>query len=150
MLKLILQKLEIVQNAVGTDLMVASAWSAATDLGEMRGKPFLKVTWEPDGKVESQSGERHMFLTFNIETSTLELADLTKLTALKAMRDKNVSLRATPFGTVSATNPMVIIQNFHLQIGGEINIGDVSFIKIMGKRPAASEEDVILYDSSSA
>ena len=140
MLRSILSTLKIVQNVVGTDLTTAAAWTAATDLGNLKGKPFLKVAWNQD-TVDTQAGKIPMTLTATFETSTLEVTSA-NIAALKAMRGTNVSLLATPQGTVSATNQIVIVKNFYLQLSGELNLGDASFIKLTGERPVYDEDEI--------
>lgn len=141
--------IKIVQNALNADLTLAATWASATDLGELKGKPFVKLTWEPE-TYDSQVGKGALGVLGKFETSTLEMENATILTALQAMRGKNVSLQCTPQGTVSATNPILIVANFRLLIGGELNIGDVSFIKLSGEKPALDETELYLYDTATA
>lgn len=148
-LKTICKQVKIVQNVEGADLTGAAAWAAATDLGELKGKPYVKVTWDAQ-TYESQKGKGALGIDAKFETSTLEIQDATTLTALQAMRGKNVSLQCTPMGTVSATNPILIVKDFRLLISGEINVGDASFIKLHGEKPAYDETDVFAHDAASA
>ena len=140
MLRSILSTLKVVQNVAGADLAHIAVWAAATDLGHLKGKPFLKVSWDQD-TADSQAGKVPLTLTGKFETSSLEVDDTT-ITALKAMRGMNVSLLATPQGTVSATNPVVIVKNFLLQLSGEIDLGDASFIKLAGEKPVYDESEI--------
>lgn len=148
-LKTLLKQVKIVQNVEGADLSAAAAWAAATDLGELKGKPFAKVTWDAQ-TYESQKGKGALGIDAKFETSTLEIQEQTVLTALKAMRGLNCSLQCTPLGTVSATNPIVIIRDFRLLISGELNIGDVSFVKLHGEKPALDESQVFEHDAAAA
>ncbi len=147
LLKTPLKSIKIVQNTAATDLLVDASWAAATDLGNLKGKPWAKVTWDDD-TVDSQAGKNPLQMTAKMETSTLEVGDSTVATAVEAMRGKNVSLQCTPLGTVGVGNPIVIIKNFILCLGGEINIGDVSFLKMSGEKPAAALADIYALDTT--
>lgn len=142
-----LKTLKVVQNTEGADLTVASAWSSATNLGELKGKPFVKLTWKDDNEITTQKGKKGIGVVANFETSTFEV-DSTTLNALKAMRGKNVSLQCTPQGTVSATNPIIIIKDFPLMLSGEINIGGEHFLKLSGEKYCFDESDFYQEDSS--
>ncbi len=148
-LKTICKTVKVVQNVEGADLSGAAAWATATDLGELKGKPYVKVTWDAQ-TYESQKGKGALGIDAKFETSTLELQDDTALTALIAMRGLNVSLQCTPQGAVSATNPILIVKDFRLLISGEINIGDISFIKLHGEKPAFDETEIFEHDDADA
>jgi hypothetical protein len=139
--KSILGSVKIVQNAIATNLTLAASWAAATDIGDLKGKPFVKVTWDQQN-VPSQSGPIPLELAAKFETSTLDITTAATLTALKGMRGKNVSLLCTPVGTLSAANPIVIVRNFPLLLSGELNLGDISSIKMSGEKPAYDETDI--------
>jgi hypothetical protein len=139
MIRSILKTLKVIQNADAVDLTLAASWATATDLGDLKGKPFLKVTWDND-TVDTQAGKSPLNLTAKFETSSFQI-DSATMTALKAMRGMNVSLLATPQGTVSATNQIVIVKNFKLQLSGEINLGDASFVKLAGEKPVYDEDE---------
>lgn len=148
-LKTLLKQVKIVQNVEGADLSAAAAWAAATDLGELKGKPYVKVSWDAQS-YDSQKGKGALGIDAKFETSTLELETDTIVAALRAMRGKNVSLQCTPQGTVSATNPILIVRDFRLLISGELNMGDVSFVKLHGEKPAYDETTVYEYDVAAA
>jgi hypothetical protein len=135
--KMSIKTLKIVGNVAGAAPVFTAG---ATDLGNLKGKPFAKVTWDQNS-VSSQLGAQALDLTAKFETSTLEV-DSTTATALQALRGTNCSLQATPFGTVSATNPILLIKDFSLLMSGELNVGDTSFIKLHGEKPAADESEI--------
>jgi hypothetical protein len=137
----VLQSLKIVQNDPADLLTAAATWAEATDLGDIKGKPFLKVTCDPDLNVETQAGTKQFSSKGHFETSTLALDSATD-TAIKAMIGLNVSLMATPAGTVSASNPILIVKNFMLQSSVDREIGDVSFRKLSGDKPVFDESEV--------
>lgn len=141
--KSILGSVKIVQNAISANLTLAATWAAATDLGDLKGKPYLKLTWDQQS-VPSQGGPIALELAAKFETSTLDITTPATLTALKGMRGENVSLLCTPVGTLSAENPIVIVKNFPLLLSGELNIGDISSIKMAGEKPAYDESDIYL------
>ena len=136
----VLSTLKIVQNDVATDLTLTASWAAATDLGDIKGKPFLKFTCDPDLTADTQSGTKQFSSKAHFETSTLKL-DSTTASALDAMVGLNVSLLAVPVGTISATNPQVIVKNFPLQSATDREIGDVSFRQLSGDKPVFDESD---------
>jgi hypothetical protein len=144
--KMSIKTLKIVGNVAGAAAVFTGA--GATDLGNLKGKPFAKVTWDQNS-VASQLGAQPLDLSAKFETSTLEV-DSTTATALQALRGTNCSLQATPFGTVSATNPILLIKDFTLLMSGEINVGDSSFIKLHGEKPAAEESDFYSLVTASA
>lgn len=136
----VLSALKIVQNAVDTDLTLAASWSAATDLGDIKGKPFLKATCDPDLTADTQWGIKQFSFKAHFETSTLKLDSVTAA-ALDTMVRLNVSLLAIPAGTVGADNPILVVRNFLLQSATDREIGDVSFRKLSGDKPVYAEVD---------
>lgn len=149
-LKVVCKQIKIVQNNPGADLTGAAAWSSATDLGNLKGKVFLSVDVTSEGKFDTQYGTDSLRKTAKIETNSIEVGDLTLHTALKAMDGKNVSLQITPVGTVSASNPIIIVQDFILMLDSKIAIGgdEPSSLKITGEKPVVSLDDVVKYDTS--
>jgi hypothetical protein len=138
----VLDTLKIVQNNKSADLTLAATWAGAgvLDLGDIKGKPFVKVTFDVDLSSDTQAGTKQYSSKSHMETSTLKLDSVTAA-ALDAMIGQNVSLLATPAGAVSATNPIVIVKNFLLESAGEKNIGDVSYRKLSGDKPVYAEAD---------
>jgi hypothetical protein len=136
-LKMVLKNLKVVTNVVGVAPVFTTG---AVDLGNIKGKPFLKVTWDQE-VVASQNGDQPLGLTAKMETSTLDI-DAAAMTALKPLFGTNVSLQATPQGTVSATNPILIVKDFTLLRSGEIDVGDASSLKLHGNKPAADEDEI--------
>jgi hypothetical protein len=152
MLKIQCKTIKILQNTPGMDLTGAAAWSNAIDLGDLKGKVFLSVDITAEGKFETQRGTQSLRKMAKILTSSIEVGDATLNTALKAMDGKNVSLQVTPYGAVSATNPIIIIQDFLLILGGKFVIGgdEPSVLTIEGEVPCNSIDDVVKWDVSSA
>lgn len=146
-LKILCKAIKIVQNNEGADLSTPTAWTTATDLGELKGDVSLKLTWKQK-TYQTQKGKKPLGLTATFETSTVEIADTAIQTALLAMRGKNVSLQVTPKGTVSADNPIIIVKDFSLLIDGEINAGDVSFLKLNGEKEAYDETEIYERDAN--
>jgi hypothetical protein len=142
-LKSILSSVKVLQHDIedDVDLTLAASWADATDLGDLKGKPFVKVTCDQQS-VATQRGSLPMELAAKFETSSLDVTTAGTLTDLQVMRGLNVSLLCTPQGTVGVENPIVIVKSFKLLISGEINLGDISSIKLHGEKPAYDEADV--------
>jgi hypothetical protein len=142
-LKSILGSVKVLQHDVidAVDLTLLASWADATDLGDLKGKPFVKVTWDQNS-VDTQRGKIALEITAKFETSTLDVTTAGTLTDLQAMRGLNVSLLCTPVGTVGAENPIIILPNYKLQMSGEINVGDISSIKLHSEKPAYDEAEV--------
>jgi hypothetical protein len=47
-----------------------------------------------------------------------------------------------PVGTVGTDKPIIILPNYRLQISGEINVGDISSIKLHAEKPVYDEASV--------
>jgi hypothetical protein len=116
-------------------------WTNATSLGDLKGKPFLKVTWTQE-TTETQAGKVPLGLTAKFELSSLSIDDDELMTSLKTMRGKNVSLKCVPVGTLSADRPEIIVKNFTLLLDGEINAGSESIVKLSGEKPAYDEDEI--------
>jgi hypothetical protein len=142
-LRSILSSVKVKQNAIGANLTLAASWVGATDIGDLKGKPFVKVTCDQQ-TVQTQRGADALELSAKFETSSLEITTPAPFIALQGMRGLNVSLLCTPVGALSAENPLVIVKNFPLMLSGEINLGDISSIKLHGEKPAYDESDVYL------
>ena len=146
LLKTVADVVKIVNNNRGAEPSFSGVGVIA--LGNLKGKPYVKVTWDQNS-TGSQYGAQPLDLTAKMETSTLEM-DATSATAVTALRGKNVSLQVTPQGTVSVDNPIIVVKDFTLLIGGEINVGDVSSMKLSGEKPAATESDIYELVTASA
>jgi hypothetical protein len=144
-LKSILGSVKVLQHDVEdeVDLTLAASWTDATNIGDLKGKPFVKVTWDQNS-VDTQRGKIALEITAKFETSTLDVTTAVTLTDLQAMRGLNVSLLCTPVGTVGTENPIIIIPNYKLQMSGEINVGDISSIKLHSEKPAYDEAEVYM------
>jgi hypothetical protein len=142
-LKSILGSVKVLQHDVvdAVDLTLAASWADATDIGDLKGKPFVKVAWDQNS-VETQRGKVALEITAKIETSSLDVTTAQTLTDLQEMRGLNVSLLCTPVGTVGAENPIIILPNYRLHISGELNVGDISSIKLHSEKPAYDEAEV--------
>lgn len=136
-LKLILAQVLIAQHETGGQ----PTWTSATNLGDLKGKPFVKITWDQE-TIDTQAGKQALGLTAKFETSSLSLSDMTTLNALQTMRGQNVSLKCIPQGTIGASNPGIIIKNFPLLLSGEINLGGESVIKLSGEKPTMDEDEI--------
>ena len=147
MLKIILSNILIAQAPTpGT----APVWAgssgppivpAALSLGDLKGKTFVKLTWEDD-TVVTQRVKQPLNIDAKMETSALDTLTAATLTALQGLRGKNCWMRCIPTGTVSGTNPIVDVKDFPLLLGGEIQIGDVSSLKLSADWPAADESAI--------
>jgi hypothetical protein len=142
-LKSILSSVKVLHHLVAdnVDLTLAASWAGATDLGDLKGKPFVKVTWDQNS-VTTQRGSIALELTAKIETSSLDVTTTGTLSALQGMRGLNVSLLCMPVGTVGIDKPIIILPNYRLQISGEINVGDISSIKLHAEKPVYDEAAV--------
>ncbi|MBP8975108.1 MAG: hypothetical protein KBG83_00170 [Bacteroidetes bacterium] len=124
-------------------------WTSATSLGDLKGKPFVKVTWDQE-TIETQNGKKALGLTGKFETSTFAIGDSTVLSSLQAMRGENVSLKCVPAGTIGADNPAILIKNFSLLLSGEINLGGESLIKLSGEKPSYDEDEIFDFITSAS
>jgi len=142
-LKVIVKDVLIAQHDADED----PVWTGATSLGDLKGKPFVKVTWDQE-TIETQNGKVALGLTGKFETSSFAIGEGTLLTALQEMRGLNVSLKCTPAGTLGADNPAILIKNFPLLLSGEINLGGESLLKLSGEKPAYDESEIFDYITS--
>jgi hypothetical protein len=137
------KSIKIAQDDVDTDWTLTASWTGATDLGDLKGSPFAKATFEPKS-VQTQNGNKTIGATGKVEASALITVSDTIATAIRAMEGKNVALLCTPKGTPGANNKLVIFKNFLLQRKGEINIGEPSFITLFNDNvPVLDETDLI-------
>lgn len=137
MIKAIVKDVLIAQH----DPATTPTWTNATSLGDLKGKPFLKVTWTQE-TTETQAGKVPLGLTAKFELSSLSIDDDELMTSLKTMRGKNVSLKCVPVGAISADRPVIIVKNFNLLLDGEINAGSESLVKLSGEKPAYDEDEI--------
>jgi hypothetical protein len=139
MLKIILSKILIAEATVpGTE----PTWTGTPlSLGDLKGKVFMKLSWQ-DQTVDTQRGKQPLRIDAKMETDSLDILTSATLTALQALRGKNCWAHCVPTGTVSATNPIVNVKDFPLLLGGEIQIGDVSSLKLTADWPAADESAI--------
>ena len=147
MLKIILSKIQIAEaDTPGTEPNWAGSAgppivAPALSLGDLKGKVFMKLTWQ-DQTVDTQRGKQPLAIDAKMETSSLDVLTAATLTALQALRGKNCWMHCVPTGTVSATNPIVNVKDFPLLLGGEIQIGDVSSLKLTADWPASDESAI--------
>ena len=131
------------QDADDTDWTLTASWATAIDLGELKGSPFAKATFEPK-TILTQNGNKTQGMTGKVEASALVKLSDVSATSIRAMEGKNVALLCTPKGVVSADNPLLIIKNFLLQRKGEINVGEPSFITLFNDNvPVYDDTDLI-------
>ncbi len=112
MLKVILSQVLI---AEATTPGTAPAWTGTPgplNLGDLKGKTFMKLTWQ--NTVDTQRGKQPLGIDAKMETNSLDVLTSATLTALQALRGKNVWMHCIPTGVVSATNPIVDVKDFPL------------------------------------
>lgn len=126
-------------------LELAATWSGGTvvNLADLKGSPFSKVTFDPKS-VQTQNGNKTMGKTAKVEIGVLTSPTAALAASLRALEGKKVAALCTPKGVVSATHPYELIKNWILQIKGELNSGETSFITLFNDSvPTYDETDVI-------
>jgi hypothetical protein len=141
MLKIILSKILIAEATTPGTEPTWTGTPGPLNLGDLKGKVFMKLTWS-DVTVDTQRGKQPQWIDAKMETDTLDVLTSATLTALQALRGKNCWMHCVPTGTISAANPAVNVKDFPLLLGGEIQIGDVSALKLTAEWPAADESAI--------
>ena len=137
-----LQTCQVMAHERGANLTDPAAWDDAVGLGDLKGKPFVKVTYEPK-LIDTQGGKSQEGVTGKFELTSLEV-DPTQRAALQAMVSQNTSLRCVPLGTVTENNPVLIIKNFLLCKGGDVSVGEVWSVKLSGEKEAPDETEIFV------
>ncbi|MBW7888392.1 MAG: hypothetical protein H3C35_08540 [Bacteroidetes bacterium] len=139
-----LEKIYIVGASAAADVDTISEVAALTtnDLGDLKGSPFAKVTFDPKS-INTQNGDKTLGKNAKVEISALILPNDTIAATMRALEGTKVVAFCVPKGTVGAGNPIVVIKNWLLQIKGEFNIGEASFLTFYNDNvPILDETDI--------
>ncbi len=138
-----LLSIKVAEVEPNENFAASATYTGAIELGVLKGSPFAKVTFDPKS-VQTQSGNKTLGKTGKVEIGVLVTPTAALAASLRALEGKNVAALCTPKGTVDSTNPMIVIKNWMLQIKGEMNIGEPSFITLFNDSiPVFDEADLI-------
>ncbi len=140
------KKIEIIDTAAITDANLSKTATWATPdatLTEFKETEVVAKVTATQRTAETSKRTRAKGVDGAFETTPVGIIEASAVdTAVQALVGKEVSLLITPEGTVDASNPMILIKRFELLRDDEGNVGDISFVKLYGKKKAYSKSDV--------
>lgn len=127
----------------------ADTWATAKTFSEFKDEEVHVKVDVVQRTAGTSKNTRPKGVDASFETSPIGVLETSADdTEIKALVGKEVSLLVTPEGTISATNPQVIIRRFVLLRDANLSAPENSAIKLYGKKKCYSEAEAYTLHST--